>query len=383
MIEHFDLPHNFSIHELNAMLLAAYDYNTSDITVQTNEPIWIEVNRELHQFTARKLQDNDVRMFVSHIYGDNAISILTGGNDLDFRYDVARDRENRIGFRVNATRGYIPGGIGIQLTLRTIPGTPKTLEELQVTEPEILENISPIQGMVLVVGVTGSGKSTLLAGAMRHKLEKEAHRKILTYEAPIEFVYSKIQAASSIIFQTEVPTHLRAPSSGEEEDSLFAYCVRNALRRKPTDILIGEARDTSTIAALIEASLTGHTTYSTVHADSVANTVSRMVLRFPEKSRASVAYNLISVLRLVIAQKLVPRVDGGQVALREYCAFTQSLRAKLLTIPHQNIPLELDKYVRNNKTSMFAAANRAHESNLIDDETFKLFQKESEIDALE
>jgi len=374
MIEPFVLPHNFNSSEMNDLLRRAFELQTSDITVQSNEPVWIKVHDSLHRFSDRVLQNNDVRMFISYLYGDAALSLLAGGKDIDHRYDIVIDRQNRIGFRVNATAGYIPGGNGIQITLRTIPGTPPLLSELDINEPEILENISPMQGMVLIVGPTGSGKSTLLSAIMRHKLEETDNRKIITYEAPIEYVYAKVKAKSSVIFQTEVPTHLK---SNNEEKGLFADCVRNALRRAPTDILIGEARDAETIKDLIKASVTGHTTYSTVHADSVSDTVTRMILELPETSKAADAYSLINALQLIVVQRLVANIDETKrkVALREYCAFTPKLKKFLSQIPYKDISAKIADHVNSQHTTLFDAAERTFKNGLITEGTFKKFKR--------
>ncbi len=360
------------------MLVAAYNQGVSDISLQSNQPVWVEAHGRLHRFSDRIIKENDLRLILNFLYDNNALSILVGGADLDFRYDIVIDRSHRIGFRCNITAGRVPGGTGFQATLRTIPGTPPTLEELKVTEPEILENLSPLQGMVLLVGVTGSGKSTLLAATMRHKLEHEDSRKIVTYEAPIEFVYDKIQSKNSFIWQTEAMTHLRVNNDTTREGDIFAYCVSNALRRKPSDILIGEARDTSTIKALIEASLTGHTTYSTVHAGSVSETISRLILKFPPESRTSIACDLINVLRLIVVQKLERTVDGKRVALREYCSFSSELRDRMLAVEPEKIPALLKSHVKEQRHTMYDAAKTAYEAGQISAETFKFYQWEFE-----
>lgn len=361
----FALPHSFTHEELNALLMHGFDIKASDITFQPGRPAIAEIHGKLLPISDRILQDKDVRAVVTFLYGANAMANMLGGTDLDHRYDIQRDRANRIGFRVNATPGYIPGGIGCQITMRTIPGIPPSLADLGI-ESEIIDAINPMQGMVLIVGVTGSGKSTLLGGAMRHKLEVGENRKIITFEAPIEFIYDKVVSKSSTIWQTEVPTHLR-----HEEG--FAYCVRNALRRAPKDILIGEARDRETILALIEASLTGHTTYSTVHADSVAKTISRMILKFPDDSRASIAYDLVNVLQLVVAQRLVPNSEGKRTALREYFVFTKEIKDQLLDLPYERLPKVIDKMVHQGGTSMFHAAEKAFKAGTIGPDVFKKF----------
>ncbi len=161
-----------------------------------------------------------------------------------------------------------------QLFFRVIPTTPPTLAELAL-EPELIKSITPNQGVVYVTGATGSGKSTLLAAIIREVAERsDSHRKILTYESPIEFVYDNINKPNAIVSQTEVPRHIPSFSQG----------VRNALRRNPKLILIGEAPDPQTIQAVIEAGLTGHPVYTTVHSNGVAETMRRLLTAWPSES---------------------------------------------------------------------------------------------------
>ena len=174
----------------------------------------------------------------------------------------------------------------------------------------------------------GSGKSTLLASIIRELVEREdSHRKVLTYEAPIEFVYDMLNKPTAIISQAEIPRHL--PS--------FAAGVRNALRRSPGLILVGESRDTETISASIEAALTGHPVYTTLHSNGVPETIRRLVASFPADERVGRIIDILETVRLVIWQKLVPTVDGKRVALREYLVFDEHVRDELISAPADQI----------------------------------------------
>ena len=144
------------------------------------------------------------------------------GVDLDTHYEVRPTRNERFRYRVNGTGCYVDGHEGIQITIRTIPAEPPSLKNLDLPQ-EIIDNIAPQEGVIYVTGSTGSGKSTLLAAIIKELAEApESHRKILTYEAPIEFVYDTIVMPTAVISQSEIPKHL--PS--------FAAGVRNALRAK-------------------------------------------------------------------------------------------------------------------------------------------------------
>src|SRR4029079_6104160 len=110
----------------------------------------------------------------------------------------------------------------------------------------------------------------------------------------------------------------------------FAAGVRNALRRKPRLILVGEARDPETIGAVMEAAMTGHPVYTTLHSNSVAETVRRLVVSFPPEERQGRTIDIIETVRLIISQRLVPTGDGKRVALREYLVFDEDVRDILL-----------------------------------------------------
>jgi defect-in-organelle-trafficking protein DotB len=268
-------PTRITRNDMDAILLHCVQNQASDITIQSQEPIIAEIYGRLYAITPRALLSSEVAEMINDIYGPNGTTQLSSGVDLDTNYEIKPSRFERIRFRVNGTACLINGADGLQITLRSIPIDPPLISDLEL-EPMITDNFGPEQGIVLVSGSTGSGKSTLLSGIIRHLAEqKDSHRKILTYEAPIEFVYDNIEATSCVISQSEIPRHL--PS--------FAAGVRNALRRKPRLILVGEARDEQTIAAVIDAAMTGHPVYTTVHSNGVADSVRRMISTFPAEER--------------------------------------------------------------------------------------------------
>jgi defect-in-organelle-trafficking protein DotB len=282
----------------------------------------------------------------------------------------------RLRFRVNCTTIRLPGTDGIQMTIRALPSKPIALMELGI-EQDIIDNIRPSQGMCLVTGPTGSGKSTLLASIVAHICEqKSRHEKVLEYSAPIEYVYDEIDMPNSVVAQTEVGRHLRPKEADDESEgqaSLFAYCVRNALRRKPTIIIIGESRDKATITASTEAALTGHLLYSTVHTMGVPETLRRMVIPFPADERRGMAVDIMESLRMVVTQILVPRKGGGKVAAREYMLFDPDTRAAFLKKDTEEWP-KLARDMMLSRTNVSQKLTRAArvllDKDLITDETF-------------
>ena len=256
------------------------------------------------------------------------------------------------------------GHEGIQITCRTIPSEPPSLSTMKLDQ-NIIANMAPPQGTIIVTGATGSGKSTLLAAMIKEIIAgQEANRKVLTYEAPIEFVYDGCLKPSSIVSQSEIPRHL--PS--------FAAGIRNALRRKPGLILVGEARDAETIAAAIDAALTGHPVYTTLHSNGVADCVRRMISTFPADERHGRALDILETLRMVIWQKLVPTVDKKRVALREYLIFDDEVRDILVTTEVELIAAKTRELLKQRGQPMIVDARKKFEAGIIDERTYNLLR---------
>lgn len=328
-------PTRFEPEHLEEFLVFANKTNASDITIQTGEAIMAEIYGRLHRLTRREMTNTEVSSILNEIYGPNATAQIMRGEDVDTHYEIRPSRNERYRHRINGTGCYIDGHEGIQITIRTIPSTPPLLSDLDLPQ-DIIDASAPSDGVVYMTGATGSGKSTLLAAIIRNIIEEEdANRKVLTYEAPIEFVYDDVAKPSSIVSQSEIPRHL--PS--------FAAGVRNALRRAPRLILVGESRDSETISAVLEAALTGHPVYTTVHSNGVAETVRRLVSSFPSEERAGRSIDIAETLRLIVWQRLAPTVDGKRVALREYLVFNEEVRDKMLEGDIDNITAGTRKLV--------------------------------------
>ena len=302
---------------------------------------------------------------LSRIYGADALAKLASGCDLDLSYEVRPDRNTRFRFRTNITAILSRGRDSVQVTLRTLPNLPPTMKELGIEE-KIIENWSPRQGLVLVTGPTGSGKSTLLAAGSRMLIERrEGCGKMLTYEAPIEYVYDGITGPRSLVAQSEIPRHLPT----------FAAGIRNALRRKPNIILVGEARDRETVAAAIEAGQTGHLVFATVHTVGVAATVRRMISVFEPAERTERAFAMMETLRMVVTQALVPKLGGGRLGLREYLVFDENVREILLDTPIEKWTSEAQRLLVRYGQTMEQTATKAFKEGLIDRRSYLLLTK--------
>jgi defect-in-organelle-trafficking protein DotB len=360
-------PVRLTIDSVNDILIHCVKLGASDVTFQTGEPIIAEVYGRLHKITRRRLNNTEVGDIVNAMYGPNATTTIMSGRDIDTHYEIRPNRSDRFRFRINGTGCQVEGHDGIQITARTIPTEPPKLESMNLPA-NIINALAPDQGVVYVTGATGSGKSTLLAAIIRNITEDaESHRKVLTYEAPIEFVFDSVEKISSVVSQSEIPRHL--PS--------FAAGVRNALRRKPRLILVGEARDPETISAVMEAAMTGHPVYTTLHSNGVAETIRRLVVTFPAEERQGRTVDIIETVRLVISQRLVPTVDGKRVALREYLIFDEKIRDTLLETDILNITNVVRKLVREHGQTMEADAKQKFNAGIISERQYNLIAEQA------
>jgi len=351
-----DEPHRFADEHVDAFLLWCVARNASDITFQTGRWVYAEIHGVLYPVTYRSIDGADMAAVITRIYGAEALAILAGGGDIDLSYEIMTDRFTRTRFRVNITAILAAGRDGIQITMRVLPKAPPTMKQYGV-EAEIIKYWRPRQGIVLVTGPTGSGKTTLLAAGIRTLIESlQGCGKLLTYEAPIEYTYDSVMSRRSLVAQSEIPRHLPT----------FAAGVRNALRRKPEIILVGEARDKETIAACIEAGQTGHLVFSTVHTTGVASTIRRMVSTFDSSERTERAYALMETIQLIVTQRLVPKIGGGRHAMREYMPFTDEIRERLLSLHYDQWSAELIKMVPKYGKTMEQVAKESYDAGLIE-----------------
>ena len=364
-----DEPIRFTVEAFDRMLIHCVNLGASDISLQANSPILAEIHGYLHQVTKRKISNTEVGDILNAIYGANGTTQIYSGSDVDTHYEVRPNRAQRFRFRVNGTGCQIEGHDGIQITIRTIPADPPDLEMLNL-DPEIISNMAPNQGTVIITGSTGSGKSTLLASIIKKLLQDpEGHRKMLTYESPIEFVYDSVKSPNSIISQSEIPRHL--PS--------FAAGVRNALRRKPRLILVGEARDQETIAAVIEAALTGHPVYTTVHSNGVADAVRRMIATFPAEERHGRALDILETIRLVVWQRLAQSTDGKRIALREYLVFNEKIRDILVDTKIEMIASKTRTLLKEYGQPMAIDAKKKFEEGLLTERDYNIIMVQSKL----
>lgn len=356
-------PEKLSAPVLNEALLWAYDRGYSDIFVSSDWPIYGSRNGVLRDLARRRVTTTELNLLLDEIYMRTASTSLQGQEDLDFAYEVQIARGRSARFRVNATAIVDAANVrlsGVDVTFRAIPEHPPMLREI-LEEPELLavfERVKRLNGLVLVVGETGTGKTTLLAGMLDDILADEARRRVVTWEAPVEFVLARSPRRRGYVLQSEVGRHLR----------IWDQSVRNVLRRKPNVVLVGEVRDVESMRSLLEISRTGHLCFSTMHTNSVAAALSRFAGAFSAGERTGVSAQLVDSLRLIVHQRLLRRKDGGRVAVREWLEFDADVREEVQLTEYERRGEVVGRLVEARGHSLEAETRRLHTAGLVDDQ---------------
>lgn len=208
-------------------------------------------------------------------------------------------------------------------TLRPLEKMPMSYDQLGIQKQFVLDCIRP-EGIVIVAGATGQGKSTTLSAVIRYILEHDTAIKgtIMTLEDPIEMQYSAIKSEHSNVWQTQIG------SSGHLET--FGEGIKSAMRESPKLIVVGELRDTSSMLSAIEASLTGHTVFSTTHATDVGSIMPRLVSQVPQEK----IVDLLNSIQVLCAQRLFRDVNNKVMTMREWLVMSTALKNKLFEYVH-------------------------------------------------
>lgn len=368
-------PVRFTPDELDRLLVHGKAVGASDIYINTDHPVSARVHGRIVRLTCRRLNGAEVGDITCALYGGaNADLQLRQGKPIDNAYSVRVDRDTSLRFRWCATGCLVNANFGIEIVLRELADVPPRLDPSEI-HPKLLEGLFPKDGLVLVTGETGAGKSTLLASIIREIAERaDSDTRVLTYEWPVEYVYDKIEAPSCLIVQASVPGDV--PS--------FNEAIRNALRRDPDVIVVGESRDAETIRSAVLAAQTGHALYTTVHSNNVATTFLRLIQALPVSEAHSIMGSVIDSARAIVSQQLVPATDGRRVAVREFLVFDTRLRRELLSVASADIsllPMRAAEMVAAHGQTMLRHANELFAAGRIDAAQLRIIESNHEAEG--
>jgi twitching motility protein PilT len=290
---------------LSDLLKKLIEMGGSDLHLTTNTPPQVRVDGHLRPVeSVRTLSSSDTKALAYSVLTDAQKHRFEENLELDFSFGVrglSRFRANLFNQR---------GAVGA--VFRAIPYEIKDFDQLGL--PAVVASLCDRpRGLILVTGPTGSGKSTTLA-AMLDKVNRERHEHIVTIEDPIEFLHSH---KSCIVNQREVGADTRG----------FADALRTALRQDPDVVLVGEMRDLETIESALRIAETGHLTFATLHTNSAATTINRIIDVFPSGQQSQIRAQLSMVLEGILCQTLLPRADGhGRVMALEILVPNPAIR---------------------------------------------------------
>ncbi len=286
------------------LLQIMVDRGASDLHITTGTYPQLRISGRLTQLTQFEvLAPQDTQRLAYSVLNEGQKQKFEEENELDLSFGI----QGLARFRCNVyrQRGAVAAAI------RIIPYKIRTFAELGL--PPIVQQLADRpKGLILVTGPTGSGKSTTLA-AMIDKINSERYEHIMTIEDPIEFVHPH---KSCLVNQREVFADTHS----------FTRALKSILRQDPDVVLVGEMRDLETIAAALTIAETGHLTFGTLHTNSCAQTINRIIDVFPTTQQAQVRSQLALVLEGVLSQTLIPKTGGGRTMAMEIMVATPAIR---------------------------------------------------------
>lgn len=261
----------------------------SDLLISVDHPPTIRITGQLVPLIKeKKITAEDAKGLAFSLMNEIKKNKLLSEKEVDFSYDF----EGKARFRVNI---FFQRGV-MSLALRLIPSDIKTVEDLSL--PPILHEFThKSQGLVLVTGASGQGKSTTLA-AMIDEINHTKSVHVITIEDPIEYIY---KADRAVVDQREVSV----------DTNTFASALKSVFRQNPDVIMVGEMRDLETISTTITAAETGHLVFATLHTNSAAQSIHRIIDVFPAEQQNQIRFQLAGSLLGVVSQRLIPKINGG------------------------------------------------------------------------
>lgn len=291
--------------EIDELLLYAIGHNASDLHISVGYPPIVRIDGKLVGISDKIITAEQAEDLIFSVLSDEKRELLEVNREIDLAYFYEGGMSAR--FRINAF--YTKRNLAA--AFRLIPSRVRTIDELFL--PNIYHQFAQLkQGLILITGPTGHGKSTSLA-AMLEEINMTRFAHILTIEDPIEYVF---EGKKSLIDQREM----------NDDTHSWPIALRSALRQDPDVILVGEMRDYETIASAITLAETGHLVFATLHTNSAAQTIDRIIDVFPHNQQQQVRMQLSNILEAVVAQRLIPLDKGGRRAVCEVMIASPAIR---------------------------------------------------------
>src|SRR3984893_15383727 len=289
---------------LNQLLKDMVGQGGSDLHITTNSPPQVRIDGVLRQMNLPPLTPSETKQLCYSIIPHNQKHRL----EEDLEIDLSFGLKGLARFRANVfhQRG------AIAAVVRQIPVEIRGFRQLGL--PAVIEKVwEKPRGLILVTGPTGSGKSTTLA-AMLDKINRERHEHIVTVEDPVEYLHAH---KNCIVNQREI----------HSDTHDFTHALRSALRQDPDVVLIGEMRDLETVEAALRIAETGHLTLATLHTNSAAQSIKRIIDVFPAHQQSQIRAQLSLVLEGIVCQALLPRAGGkGRIMAMEVLVPSAAIR---------------------------------------------------------
>ncbi len=319
--------------KLEELMLATAQQNASDLHLAVGRYPILRIDGALIPLNKEQiLTPETARNLIMELLTPAQKEIFLAEKEIDFSYSLGEKAR----FRVNIfqQKGYVAAA------LRFIHSKVKTIEELNL--PPILHDFTRIsQGFILIVGPAGHGKSTTLA-AILDEVNRKRTEHIITIEDPVEYIFTQDK---SIVSQREV-----------KSDTVdFHNALRSLLRQDPDVVMIGEMRDAESMATAMTAAETGHLVFSTLHTNSAAQTIDRIIDSFPAEQQGQISSQLAATLVAIISERLIPKIDGGRVPACEIMLSNAAVR----NLIRERKSYQIDLVIETNFQDGMMTLNRA------------------------
>lgn len=344
--------------DMKRLFHSAVRHNASDLILSVGAPPALRIDGNLRQLDMPALRGDDVQRLLYAILNQRQRTKLEEERELDFAISIDDQNEKgkQMRFRVNAF--YQRGSLGV--VARTLFSDIPDYRKLGIPAT-LIRMLNQKNGLILICGATGSGKSTTLACCIDY-INRSRCAHIITIEDPVEFVFENNY---SIIEQREL----------HDDTMSFATALKYAMRETPDVIMVGEMRDYETMAAALSAAETGHLVLATIHTNSAAESINRIIDSFPQAQQNQIRTQLASVIVAVVSQCLLPRKDNsGRIAAFEVMLGTVAAKSLIREGKAFQLPTIMETSQRDGMMTMDRALNDLFEQGIISKETMDRYR---------